>query len=173
MIPKNLFIFFLLIILILGIIFFWWPKYQEISDLKLKIKEKKIELQNRKEYFSTLAQLSQKLSHYGSELNIIDFGLPQEPFLFDLLNYLERQSSQSGLILERFKLIGISPSQKIKGLQETSLDFSCSGSYLAFKNFLSELQKSGRLIEVESISFSSAREKETFSFNLKIKIYSY
>lgn len=66
----------------------------------------------------------------------------------------------------------LSPKKEGPEIWETKIDLVLSGSYSAFKNFLSILEKSARLIETESLSFSSPKE-ETFQFDLKIKIHSY
>ena len=168
-----LFSLFILTLLVLGVIFLWWPKYQDYSNLKFDIAGKKAELQNKNEYFSQLSDLSLKLKEYGTELSKIDSALPLSPEVKDLLNFLGKTSSQNGLILEKVNLEKISPLEKNSKILKTSLTFSVTGYYPAFKNFLSGLEKSGRLIEVESVSFSSSKKEEAFPFDVKIKTYSY
>ncbi len=162
-------IFFL--ILILGIIFLWWPQYQAFNNLKEEIKVKKIELQAKEEYFSYLEEIPSKLKNYDSELKKIDSALPSSPEVLHLLNFVWEKSLQNGLILEKIEIGNTSPLKdngKELEILKIHLGFSFSGSYLAFKNFISELQKSARLIEVEELSFKTITQKEIFSFDLKI-----
>ncbi len=172
MIKKTFIIFFLLLLLILGAIFFWWPKYQEFNNLRLEIKEKEKELQHKENYFSELKNLSLKLKEYSSELSLVDTALPVEPLVADFLNFLEKEIIRSGLILKNLNLIGISPLKEESAIKKISVSLSVSGSYDAFKNFLSVLQNNSRLIEVESVSFAG-QEKEIFSFDLTIRTHSY
>lgn len=160
-------------LLIFGIIFFWWPKYQEFSNSKIELNEKKDELRNKEKYFSELERLSLKLKEYTAELDKIDSVLPQNPGITDLLNFLEKESSQNGMVLEKVNLENVSPLGKESEIFKVPLSFSVSGDYPAFKNFLSVLQKNARLIDVESISFSSPGKGEVFSFDIRIKAHSY
>ena len=59
--------------------------------------------------------------------------------------------------------------------EPVSLSFSISASYDTFKNFLSDLEKNRRLIDVDSISFSSSDKKDAkeqvYNFSIKANIY--
>ena len=58
-------------------------------------------------------------------------------------------------------------------IRETGTNLVVAGSYSSFKNFLSTLEKTARMIELESISFSTLEEVGPIDFNLRIKVYSY
>lgn len=164
----------LFIILVVGVAFFWWPKYKDFNNLRLEVKARKIEVENKEKYFSELNNISIKLKEeYGSELAKIDIALPKTSIMPDLLNFLAEKSSQNGLILQRVSLEKTTPLEVGSNIQKISLRLSLSGFYPAFKNFLSSLQKSAKLIEVDSIIFSESKEGQIFSFDLKIKTYSY
>ena len=167
----NIFIIFLC--LILGVIFFGWPEYKNFNNLKLEIEQRKAELENKKKYFSELDSISLKLKEYGSELSKIDSALPATPIAPDLINFLAERSSQNGLILEKIKLDKVSPLQQGSKIQKISLSLSLSGFYPALRSFVYSLQKSAKLVEVDSIMFSQSQPGGIFSFNLKIKTYSY
>ena len=141
--------------------------------MKVAIKEKKAELQNKEEYFSELQSLSNKLKDYSSELSKTDAALPAAPGIPDLLNFIGKISSQNGLILQKVNLDSVSPLEEESKILKVSMYLTLSGSYPAFKNFLSSLQKNARLVEVESASFLTPAEGEIIPFDLKIKAYSY
>ena len=158
--------FFLLIFLV-------FPKYQTLNVLKKEILGKEDEFSSQKKYFETLQDTSEELKKYEASLSKIDAALPKTPSLPELLNFIQKASSQSGLSLK-----GISPASTVpleKGeIKETRINFLLVGNYPDFKNFLYILEKSSRLIDVENISFSLPKEKEgPFNFALTIKIYSY
>jgi Tfp pilus assembly protein PilO len=174
------------ILVVLFGFFLIWPKYQKLSTLRLEIENGETELKNTEEYFAELTQLSQELLQYESQLSKIDFALPADSSstVISLINFIQKASSQNGLILKKLKSFSIilakpsvptpdssqtQPSSKVK---EISLDFDISGSYFALKNFLNALEKSAKIIEVENVSFSVEKE-EIPAFGLKIKTYSY
>jgi len=173
------------LILLIGF-FLIWPKYQDLGDLKLEIEGKETELQYLEEYFSKLNQLSQELKKYEVQLSKIDFALPSDSSLalLSLINFLQKASSQNGLVFKEFSSFSIilpKPPTGTPGpvepeppsnIKEIRLNFEVAGSYSALKNFLNTLEKSAKLIEIENISFSFG-EEEIFSFSLRIKTHSY
>jgi len=150
-----------------------YPKYTELRILRKEIEEKRTDLKSREEHFLDLAKTSEKLKEYTDALSKIDSALPLDPNLPALFGFLQKVSSENGLILKEIKPFSIASSGEVPGIQETHLALSVSGSYPAFKNFLSVLQKTSRLIEAESVNFSSPEEGESFFFNLRIKVHSY
>ena len=162
-------------ILFFGVIFLTafliFPNYQNLTLLKKEISEKEIELSSQEKYFQDLRDIDQELKKHETAISKIDSALPNSPSLPELLNFIQMKTSQSGLALK-----GVSPATIIpateKGLKEIRVNFILIGNYSDFKNFLSILEKSARLIEIENISFSSP-EEGPFTFNLTIKVYSY
>lgn len=171
--PKLLItIICFLISLVLGIGLIW-PEYQDFKNIQKSIDQKKLEIQYKEKYFSELQKISEELKNYNESLSKIDSALPVSPGFPNLFEFLQKSSSQNGLILKNITIGSSTPLEKFSDIKETNLVLSVSGSYSAFKNFLETLRKTARLIEIESIEFSSPAEKEIFSFNLNIKVYSY
>lgn len=186
----------LILTLILGMILLW-PKYQELKILTFQVQEKETELQYRQDYLSQLSQISSEFKNYQKELAIIDSALPPEPSLPSLFDHLLKQASSAGLILKKIKLGSISQAktstvsldekmgQEIQTVieeryKEIEVDLELSGLYPAFKDFLLNLEKSARLIEIESFSYSSKKiEKEELTketpllFEIRIITHSY
>lgn len=162
---------FITLVLVIVLVF---PKYQDFKFLQKEISQKETELQYNKEYFLNLSNLSEELKKYSDNLSKIDFALPSGPSIPILFDFLQKTSSQNGLILKRIGEVTTIPFKEKITVKEYQLALSLSGSYSSFKSFLSSLEKSARLIEVESISFASPKSKEEpFSFSLKIKFHSY
>jgi hypothetical protein len=51
-----------------------------------------------------------------------------------------------------------------------TLGFSVTASYKTFKNFLGDLERSLRIIDVKTLSFS-AGDKDQYEYNLEINSY--
>lgn len=167
----------LLVALGIAVVF---PKYQNLNLLQLKVKEKETELQSEKEYFSNLSEISEKLKKYEESLSKINSALAAEPDLPSLFNFLQTAASQNGLVLKKIAPTLPSPLKEelieegwSPKIQETGINLTVAGSYSSFKNFLSTLEKTARMIELESISFSASEEAGPIDFNLRIKVYSY
>jgi len=172
---KN-YSFYTLIIFLLSLFlisFLIFPKYQKFNSLKKEILGKEEELSSQEKYFEILQKTSEELKKYEASLSKIDSALPQNPSLPELLNFIQKTSSQSGLSLKEISPASTVPLEKGE-IKETRINFLLVGSYPDFKNFLFILEKSARLIAVENIFFALAKEKEgLFNFNITIKVYSY
>ena len=150
------------------------PQYQTLKSLQADIQEKNAEFHSKTEYFSQIKEIAEKLSQYEEGLSKISSALPSAPSLPSLFNFLQRTSSQTGLILEEITLKSISAPQETEGLKEISVELQLIGSYSALKDFLLAVETSAGLIEVEKISFSTPRDLEQpFSFKVEIKSHSY
>jgi len=148
------------------------PKYQDLSSTSANIKVEREKLKIEKEYYLNIASISEELKKYDAELSKIGSSLPEDSSLPSLLNFLERAVSQSGMILEGISPSSSSPSSDLKNVREIRVSLAVSGDYSAFKNLVSILERSSRLIEVENISFSHIRISDK-EYNLRIKAYSY
>lgn len=175
MIPKKLISTILFILTIIGIFYLWIPKYEKIVILGQQIKEVEINIQNKENYFSKLADTDKDLEKYSLFINKVDTALPNNMLILDLLKFLETKSSQSGIILKDFRIEKIS-SLKEPEIHELSVNISLSGTYSAFKSFISELQYNERLIEITSLSLNNIenqKQLENYNSTLTIKVYSY
>lgn len=154
------------------------PKFQELQDSNKMIEARKNEIEYRQEYFLKLTETSVKLKEYEMELSKIDTSLPDEPSIPSLFDFLQKTTSQSGMVLNDLGSFAVSPSSQHPGLKEINLRIDVSGPYSSFKTFLSVLEKTARLIDVSGISFSvSAEDQEksgnVIDFSLSLKTHSY
>ena len=165
----------LLIILIFGGIFLWWPKYENFKEFSFELENKNVALKQKEKHFSQLNDISKKLEEHREQLAKIDSALPQEISKPELFNLIQEESSKNGLIFKKIGSGDISSSQaKEEGIKEISFSFSVSGSYQAFKNFLSSLYQNSKVITVKSINFSSSdKEGDLLNFDLTLAAYNY
>ncbi len=162
----------LLVILIAGAVLIWWPKYQEFKDLESQLVIKEKALNSKQEYFSKLNEISKKLEGYKESFNKIETALPGKVSEPDLFNFVQNTASGSGLILKKIGSTKISTSQEEgekKEVQDITFAVSLSGSYSAFKDFLSNIYQSSRIIEVGSMKFPSPQTgTDLFEFDLTL-----
>lgn len=170
-IPVIIAICFLLFLILGGSLIL--PKYQGLKDIRTTITEKEAEFQYKQQYFSALADTKTELDKYEEELSKIDSALPSGSSLPSLFNFLQKTGSQSGIVLK-----GISPFvtifQEESKTRKTEFSLEVSGDYTSLKSFISTLEKSARLVEIENISFFLLREGgDIFTFNIKMAVSSY
>lgn len=149
-----------------------WPMFQELESVWGDIETGKMELQIKQEYVSKLDGIKEQLDEKRTEISRIQTTLPSNPSVPSLFNYLQRVSSEYGLILTEISPFSVSSSSSFTDLRETTFSIKASGSYSSIKDFISSLEKSARLIEVESISLSPGQET-AFEINLRLKTFSY
>ena len=163
---NNLTILFLMTALVIFSIFIW-PEYQRIKSLETKIEEINYQIKNQEDYLSYLKDIDKKIKEeYSVKISLIDYALPEDPNLPLLYDFMFKTCSQNGLILTSISNDVSEPKDEETG--KTSLGLELSGTYSSFKDFISALENSARIFEIESISFSSPEEKDLpFDFNLK------
>jgi Tfp pilus assembly protein PilO len=150
-----------------------FPKSQQLQTMKNMIQKRQQKIEVEQEYFLNIRQIKDKLAEYPEALAKIGSALPFGHSVPSLLNFLQKASSQSGLILKEISPFTISPAGEATSVKATQLSFTVVGSYNSFKSFITTLEKSARLIEIESISFSSPKEGDLFTFSLRITTHSY
>ena len=173
---KTALIVFILLCVFATVFFVSWPRYQELKSTQAKIAEKGVELQYKEQYFRDITDAAKELTQYKEELLKVNSILPSDPSIPALFSFLQTAASQNGLILEGLNLSGISEVSGAEGsgVKEINVNLAVSGSYSSLKSLLSTLEKTSRLIEVETISLSAPQEADKpFSFNLAIKTHSY
>lgn len=186
---------FITIILFLGAVFtslfYLGPEWKRFNDIRQEVSRWNsvgVELdeliQNRDLLIETINTISKQ------DLDRINASLPEGPHSSDFLVLLENLSSAHGLILKRLDLAsftqpattGTESSQpKPSGViiatpladktKEFPIHFNVNGSYKAFKDFLIDVERNLRLIDIQEISFSSTGKGDTIEFVVKAKTY--
>ena len=172
---RNIAVIVVCLIISIGLFFgLIYPKYQSWQSLRFQAKEKNAELQTKMEYFSQIRQTTEALNTYEEALAKISSALPADSSLPSLTNFLQVTASETGMSLSD---VGIEASEQPDGksrVKEIGLILEVSGSYDGFKNFLSSLEQSARMISISSLSFQTPKKtKDPFVFSLSIKAFSY
>jgi Tfp pilus assembly protein PilO len=172
---RNYLEAFAITILAAGFGFFLtWPKYVELRDIEQKIAKKITEIKNRQDYYDNLERISVQLGDYKDSLAKISSAFPENADSPALMNFIQATAMQSGLVLKSVKysgaeaLPGVKAAVKKSGgaaqsgeatvrhaLQKYKVNASLMGSYADFKNFLSRIEGSSRMIELGQIEVDS------------------
>ena len=150
------------------------PKYRQFRDLQTELSKKEAEFKGKAAYFSQVNYTLREIKKDPETLTKIDTALPENFSLDSLIYFLQKKTAENGLIFKKAMLTRASAVEKGSTLKEAYFSLELLGSYASLKNFLSALEKSSRLIEVENITFNSQQKfQQTYSFNIIIKVNSY
>jgi Tfp pilus assembly protein PilO len=157
---------------------FWYflvlPQNGELADVKQKIEEKNAEMKNRQDYYDNLEKAVAELDQYAGTLKKVETAFPDNQDAAPLLSFLQSAAMQSGLILKSANysgktMVGVANLagigvQEPAGSKETTLQtydvlIELTGSYPNFKDFLSRVEHSSRLIDLNLVSVSSTKDK--------------
>jgi len=159
----------IIVLLALGY-FLVWPKYTEFKATRLEFEFKDEEIIAKEDYLPKLNRLIRQTEEMSDKIDIVQSALPTDPSAAALFDYLKVASSQSGLILADISvndLFVIEEEEDVSSMiNEIVFNAELVGTYESFKIFLSEIYKSSRIIEVESIDLVRAVEEEGASDNL-------
>lgn len=170
---KTFIIIVSFILVLIFTAFYLLPRYNVLRELQKEIEIKEINLLTREEGIRELQNLKEKLKIYEEQIAKIDSALPADADLPALFDFVQKTASQSGLVLKSVSHSSARPLDDFVGLEETGVSLTLSGSYNSLKNFISVLETTARLIEAQSVSFSSDPEDGPKEYELTLKIYSY
>lgn len=174
---RILTITILLFFCLLFFVYFLFPKYSEFKPLKEEISKKESLLQERKAYFLNLEEISKTLKNYEEPVKKINSALPDTPSPASLLGFLQKKSSENGLVLRALSQtesleVRAKEEEEESQIKESHFFLSLIGNLFSFENFLKTLEKSSRMIEVENISLRKTTE-EFLEITLSVKVHSY
>src|SRR3989344_4686488 len=167
--------------------------YGEVKELSIEQDNYNTALSNSKQILKERDALVEKYNNFSEvdkeKLNKL---LPDNVDNIRLIIELETLGLRDGMVLKDVKVEG-APGGKAQDLSSeeefvenlpieskrdySSMDisFSMDGTYQSFLKFISDLDKSLRMVDVQSITFSSPSEKESagaiYSFDFKIRTY--
>ena len=174
------------VLLAAGIYFLWLPRYQNFKQNLQMLSSKEEEIDLKKEYNRELEGNLNLLTEYENELFKIKTALPEKFSISSLVSFIQNKNSESGLSLSEISFSedaasAVSESSAKGGemappsgfvVKNVNFNIAVSGSYSAFKKFLSSVWKNSRMVNIGSVAFTSPFSEEgagnIFDFNLGI-----
>lgn len=160
-------------------IVFWvlLPLYYDVqSALELKTQNEN----NLSDRLKLTANLERLVNQYNERLSdAASFGraIPEGQNIPELLVNFEALASENGLV---FSAINFKPKDfKTVGVKTLIMEVKVKGSYPAFKNYLTAMEKSLRIFDVMNVSFAGVSPGQTgakidnLEFNLVVNTYYY
>lgn len=186
----------LLGIAVSGFFVFTNPMYVEVGELRAKLASYNEALGNSKALENERDKLTGKYNAISKDdLDKLEKLLPENIDNIRLILEIEKIASPYGMVLKDVKYDTSAKEEKADKLLPTvsvgaglssvpenygvwNLAFSTSGSYNNFLNFTRDLENNLRVVDIESVEFSSdtaprllANLPETYKYDFKIKTY--
>ncbi len=119
-------------------------------------------------YFNSISKKATKLTDLlslhevlNSNLALVDDALPGEEMIPEMMNQIERISTESGVYLKGLYFgLKSADNKKVTEASVVSLQVEVHGPYANLRIFLENLEKSSRLITTENLRFDSIDTKE-------------
>jgi hypothetical protein len=187
-IDRPIAIAIILFIVLLLIFFLVAPEYRTFKELRTDLGEKIAEFNAEYDYYAEITKTYHTLRARQEDIQKIDDALPEDPNFGKLVYYFQKTSAENGMIIRDLFLSKSSlanASGKANNVNDIIFSMNLIGDYKSLGNFLVSLEKSARLFEVTSISFSSESQVQTspaslpsqiqqiYTFNLEVKTHSY
>ncbi len=174
---KNILLIFLVSILIA--VFLTLPLLQGFLESRAELENRKEELQGEEEYIAKLRMTEEEIEKQKEKLELIELSVPDTSSVVPLIYHIERLSQNYGMYLGEIGSHLVVPSADFYPLREISMNFSVTGLYSSFRNFIRVLENSEKIINIERVLITShedveeGEESEFLSFELFVKVYSY
>ncbi|MBX4200950.1 type 4a pilus biogenesis protein PilO [Candidatus Parcubacteria bacterium] len=182
-INKPISIIIMFVITLVVAFLFAIPAYEESLALKNTLAQKQSEYTGKSEYYAKVNELTSKIESNSVAIEKISSALPDDFYLSSLVYFLQKKASDAGLVAKLISFSKVSPKTADKKPRIGTFSVNVSGNYQGLKNFLESLDKSSRLFEVNSISFSSQQnsqktnqlknQAQIYDFNLQLETQAY
>lgn len=150
-----------------------WPKFQAYRLESLKVETKETELEYQKNYVSRLKEIESQIEEYEQPFSKIESSLSDYFSSPAFFANVQRMAAQSGLVIKSLAESSAQVKEDSEELKKRTFSVSVSGNYEDFRSFISSLENSAKIIEVEKFGFSDLSEEESSDFDLTISTHTY
>lgn len=165
----------LILLMIFGLVFWLiMPEFNRLAEMKKQIQSAGDDQESLVKYYNKIDSLADEIEKYKEEASYIRSAIPKEADIESLVSFTQKISFENGVMIKTMQIGKPQQNDKNKDLYQTDFNLEVSGSYFAFKNFLSRLERSARFIEIKNISFASTGKADKLpSYRMNLRIYSY
>jgi len=194
---KNIISLISFIVSLILIFVFVFPLFSSAREIYSDLNQKRQEIEKLKELSGKIGKIEQDYDSISEAVEKVLLALPEEKDLPQLLVQFEKIAVNNGLLLESIEFGEISKKEEsdfIRSIKDyetlnqskkmlstfpnSSVLLKVAGSYSAFKNYISALEKNVRSMDIYSIQFSNDSKMRSlfsdsgiFEFDLGINVY--
>jgi len=153
------------------------PQYHESKELEVIAKSKEESYENQMDHRQKILAALSQIESRTETLSKVENALPSEFAFAPIVYFLQTKAGESDLAVNSLTFSKSTQKNAQTETEEVRFTVMVSGRYQAFKQFLSAVEKSSRLFEVENISFNSLSGQvsllENYTFAVEIKTHAY
>ncbi|MSU54425.1 MAG: hypothetical protein EXS48_01105 [Candidatus Staskawiczbacteria bacterium] len=171
------------IIILMVVFLFFIPTYKKMNNLQNNLNQKQAEYDGKFIYYTKIVDIIKNIDSRKDVLEKIKSALPSDFYFSSLVYFFQKEATNAKLSTTSITLVQISPPNKKTKIRDIIFNLHVTGTYESFKIFLSTLDTSARLFEVNSVSFStpatfqnarsSNTKLQTYDFNIEIQTHVY
>ncbi|HVZ11076.1 MAG TPA: type 4a pilus biogenesis protein PilO [Candidatus Paceibacterota bacterium] len=163
-------------LIVVAAAFIFWsfvmPGYDHISAAREAVSAREAELTQRTSLIDQINDWAQQYSQRSADVSRFSYIVPENKSSAELVSMLETIVRQSGLTLNGISLGNIDPNNQGAAYQTQGIDLTITGTYSAFRSFLSALEQNIRIIDITSINGAPVgAESSDIQFRLKANTY--
>ena len=177
----------IIVISLLVVLLFVFPKYQEARDLQASLLQKQAEYNGKAVYYAKISEVLLDIQSRQGILEKVTSALPSDFSLSDITYFFQKSAADNALTVKSLEFTEAAPvayrktavNGDSKELKNIVFTVNLLGGYQGFKNFLSDLDTSSRLFEVNTISFARVESVQprnalpVYDFKLEIVTHAY
>ena len=174
-IDRPIAIALILFIILLLVFFLVVPEYNTFKSLQTELGEKIAQFNAEFDYYAQITKTYYELQSRPDDIKKVDDALPQNSDLGPIIYFFQESAKANGLVVKDLFLSKTSPAAtgpNVSPVKDVIFSIDLLGDYASLENFIISLEKSSRIFEVTTISFTST-SGPPYSFNLQIKTHSY
>ncbi len=174
----------LLILVSIGVFFFFVdPQYKEVKELRIRQAENEKMLEKAKELRAKRDELNLRYKNISAEeREKLTKAVPETVDNVQLIFDIDNIARKYGIVLKGISVTGGSEKDSKPASRQVvdktsqrngtiTLGFSFSTSYDSFKNFLTDLEESLRLVDVTDFSISANDTNNVYDYSIKLNTY--
>ncbi len=148
------------------------PKIDEYKGVTASIQDVQLQAENEKQYFDSLSRSVAAAQTIDPEvLGKVDLALPREPGVPNLLVQMDAAASANKVKISSITFSADDKKAATGKVQGLNMTMTVEAQdYQALKNFLSSLELSLRVIDIQNLSINSF-SKNSAVFSLQMKTY--
>lgn len=149
------------------------PQWEGITQQNKQIKAKQEEVDNKKQKINDLKELKENYQKIKDKITTIATALPTSEEQAELLIQLNTMALKNGVYLLQFNAEEV---KKTDTKQEdiyitTPVEVQIVGDFQTMKNFVSDIEKNLRILDITSIGIKKAPQGNIMIVTLKINTY--
>jgi len=152
------------------IYFLYWPKFEQINRLNTQLEKLEQKLETAKRNAKDLKKFQAKMKEAEAQFQMAMKKLPEKEEIPSLLSAISNSGQQVGL---EFLLFEPKPEKKKEFYAEIPVAMNIRGDYHNLALFFDQVARLSRIVNIENIQMSSAKDKDSNDLNTQCMAVTY